>query len=117
MKNATISRNRALRSRLSQKGKKKTVGAPRKNVKYPRTLSWGFIDAWNNNPTVSDLTIRNRMKKDLELGLISLNGTRPQPKGKVGRPEQLYVLTALKKTEVKTSVVTPTPAQTVEATA
>lgn len=105
----------------SQAGKKGTVGAPLKKIHFPRSLAWTFEDCVKINKRfknqVSDLTIRKAIARELKSGTVSRVGIRPVGEGKVGRPKQLFVLTALKKETVPvTASMSNLPAVTNEST-
>lgn len=78
------------------KTQKSGVGAPEKPVKYPRSR-FTVERAVSLNDSVCELTVRNRIKKDVKAGLLVAAGEIKQPKGGVGRPKFSYILKALAK--------------------
>lgn len=91
-------------ARKSLKGKWGNVGAPPKNVRYPRTQFTVETAVKFNESDPCELTIRKRIKDDLKAGKLVKVGERPQPKGGVGRPSAVY---ALKEVAAKLKTKTP----------
>lgn len=73
------------------KGKKGTVGAPEKAIKYPRSR-FTIARLVELNPLVCELTLRNRLKKEIVAGTILQGEKIKQPSGAVGRPKFSFVL-------------------------
>lgn len=85
------SNRKANRNPKSMKGKKGTVGAPLKPMKFPKTgFTVGRIVELN--PDVCELTVRNRFNRMLKAGAIVRLQDKPQPGGAVGRPNRQYLL-------------------------
>lgn len=78
----------------SQKGTWGHVGAPPKPVKYPRT-KFTVERAVALNEGVCELTIRKRIKADVEAGKLVTLPVIKQPKKAVGRPKFCFQLTEL----------------------
>lgn len=76
----------------SMKGKKGTVGAPEKSVKFPAG-NFTIARAVSMNAGVCELTIRNRIKAAVKSGVLAVGDVIPQPKKAVGRPKFTYHLT------------------------
>jgi hypothetical protein len=91
----------------SQKGKWGHVGAPPKNVKYPRNR-FTVARAVELNEGVCELTIRKRIKSDVKAGKLVTLPVIKQAGGAVGRPKFCFQLKELvgKVTPVK---LTKTP--------
>ena len=94
----------------SQKGKWGHVGAPPKNVKYPRTR-FTVERAVALNEGVCELTIRKRIKADVKAGKLVTLPVIPQAGGAVGRPKFAFQLKELA-TKNKPAKTTRTPRKT-----
>jgi len=94
----------------SQKGKWGHVGAPPKNVKYPRTR-FTVERAVVLNEGVCELTIRKRIKADVKAGKLVTLPVIPQAGGAVGRPKFAFQLKELA-TKNKPAKPTRTPRKT-----
>lgn len=94
----------------SLKGKWGHVGAPPKNVKYPRTR-FTVERAVALNEGVCELTIRKRIKADVKAGKLVTLPVIPQAGGAVGRPKFAFQLKELA-TKNKPAKTTRTPRKT-----
>ena len=76
----------------SQRGKKGTVGAPSKAVKWPTTPFTMSVLYNRNKRTQCELSLRTKVNIGLDAGEIFPLTPKKQPKGSVGRPKAVYVL-------------------------
>ena len=96
----------------SQKGKWGHVGAPPKNVKYPRTR-FTVAKAVTLNEGVCELTIRKRIKADVKAGKLVTLPVIKQAGGAVGRPKSAFQLKELATTRKPATTNTPRKTATV----
>lgn len=69
---------------------KNRVGAPRKEVKFPRKSVFTIIDLIAINPAVNEATLRNRLQDGLAASTIVF--AAPVKSGKRGKPLFQYSL-------------------------
>jgi hypothetical protein len=80
----------------SMKGKKGTVGAPKKSFKFPKAR-FTYERAGEFNDNVCELTARKRVDEAVTSGVLVRLLDIPQKGGAVGRPQRSFLLATLAK--------------------
>lgn len=106
--NKTNKAVRGSKNNKSMKGKKGTVGAPKKAFRFPRGR-FTILKAAEFNDNVCELTARKRVNEALEAKTLTRLLDIPQASGAVGRPERSFMLTELVTADTKVFGSAPTP--------